>query len=86
MGQRGDDDSRADRVDASAPSTPNDGLRLHPQHIAALAHLIGIQRLVDGADERQVEQFVDRGERELGVLFRGQGVQTVARLGTDHDA
>ena len=40
----------------------------------------------DGADERQVEQFVDRGERELGVLFRGQGVQTVARLGTDHDA
>jgi hypothetical protein len=71
LGQRGPDDSRADRVDARATLTPPHGLGHNAQRIPAFRELIGVQRVFHliALENRQLEQFVDRRKSQRLVLF-----------------
>ena len=87
LGEGGDDDAGADRVDPRAALAPADGLGHHPQRVASLGQLVGVQGVghLVGLEHRQGQQLLGRRRRQGGVLLGGQGAQTVPGLRGDDD-
>jgi hypothetical protein len=57
LGQRGDDDARADRVEPGAALASTNGLGHYAQRVASLRDLVGVERVCDlaGLKEREAE-------------------------------
>lgn len=83
--QRRDDDTWRDGVDACAACTPSDGLSHDALHVAALVHLVGVQRVLDVFRLQHIEgeQFVRRSNSQQFVFLRRKGRYAVARLAGD---
>lgn len=71
-----------------AAPAPAHRLRAHPQHVAALGELVGVERVGDALrrEPRQREQVVGRRGGQLLVLLGRQRREPVARLGGDDHA
>ena len=72
LGQRGDDDAGADRVDPRAAPAPAHGLGHHPQRVPALGELVGVERVrhLIGLEQGEGEQLLGRRGRQRRVLLR----------------
>jgi len=82
LGERGEDNAGADRVDSRATFAPPDSLGHHPQRIPALGQLVGVEGVghLVGCEHGQPEQFLGRRRGTGGVLFGGQCAETVSGL------
>jgi hypothetical protein len=87
LGERGEDNAGADRVDSRATFAPPDSLGHHPQRIPALGQLVGVEGVghLVGCEHGQPEQFLGRRRGTGGVLFGGQCAETVSGLWGDDD-
>jgi hypothetical protein len=66
---------------------PPHGLGHHPQRVATLGQLVGVEAVghLVGRQHGEGQQLLGWGGRERGVLFGGQGAQTVPGLRRDDD-
>ena len=83
-GEWGHDDAGADRVDPCAPFAPSNSLCLHPQRVAALGELVGVERVghLVGLQHRQGEELVCRCRRQRRVLLGGERAAVGGRTAT----
>ena len=88
LGERGDDDAGADRVDPRAALAPAHGLGHHPQRVPALGELVGVQRVrhLVRLEHRQAEQLLDGVVASALFCSTVSARQAVAGLRRDHDA
>ena len=86
--QRRDDDAGGDVVQARAALSPSDRLRRDALLVAALRHLIGMERVTDvlGLQKVEGQQLLRRRGGELFALLRRQGGHAPAGLVRDRHA
>lgn len=69
LSQGRNDDARTDGIDGRASFSPVRGFGHDPQDVAALRILIGLQRICDGFEKGQVQQFFRRRQSQSIRFF-----------------
>ena len=84
-GERRDDDAGRNVVEPRAARTPLDALRHDALLVAALRHLVGVERILDifGFQDFEIKQLLRGRGRELAILLRRELRHPPAALAGD---
>ena len=80
VGQRRNDDARADGIDRRSAMAPAGGFIHDAQDVAALGILICLQGIRDFSEKRKVQQLFCRRRGQLLIFLRRQRSQAMAGL------